>query len=95
MMRIEWSAAASSDLETILFQIAAENVSVAIRVDSQIERHVDLLADFPWMGRRGRLAGTRELVVPRCRCVVAYLVDGEIVRILRVIHGGQEWPAIL
>jgi toxin ParE1/3/4 len=95
MMRIEWSAAASSDFESILFQIANENVSAAVRVDSQIERHVDLLADFPWMGRGGRVAGTRELVVPRCRCVVAYLVDGEIVRILRVIHGGQEWPASL
>ncbi|MCP3417984.1 type II toxin-antitoxin system RelE/ParE family toxin [Bradyrhizobium brasilense] len=40
----------------------------------------------------GRVAGTRELVIPRTPYVASYLVDGETVRILRVLHGAQMWP---
>ncbi|MHC2435055.1 plasmid stabilization system protein ParE [Bradyrhizobium sp. USDA 4451] len=37
-------------------------------------------------------ARARELVVPRTPYVAAYLVEGETVRILRVLHGAQMWP---
>jgi len=61
-------------------------------MDSEISRRVDLLSDFPSMGRPGRISGTRELVVSRNRCVVLYRLDDDMVRILRVVHGAQEWP---
>ena len=31
-------------------------------------------------------------VIPRTPYVAAYLVDGDTVRILRVLHGAQMWP---
>lgn len=50
------------------------------------------LHDFPESGRPGRVAGTRELVITETPYVAAYHVSGETVRILRVLHGAQQWP---
>jgi len=94
-VRIEWSEVALNDLDAIIFSIAAENVSAALRMDSDISRHVDLLADFPQMGRGGRIPGTRELVVSASRCVVAYRISEDVIQIIRVVHGAQEWPKVL
>jgi plasmid stabilization system protein ParE len=48
----------------------------------------------PEIGRPGRVAGTRELVVSRTPYIAAYQVaDGEIV-ILDVLHGAQKWPGV-
>ncbi len=50
------------------------------------------LLDFPDSGLPGSVAGTRQLVIPRTSYVAAYLVDGDTVRTLRVLHGAQMWP---
>jgi plasmid stabilization system protein ParE len=50
------------------------------------------LLDFPASGRVGRIAGTRELVINGTPYVAAYAVTDTTVRILRVLHGAQEWP---
>jgi addiction module RelE/StbE family toxin len=50
------------------------------------------LRDFPESGRPGRVAGTRELVVTGTPYVAAYQVTDTAVRILRVLHGAQQWP---
>jgi plasmid stabilization system protein ParE len=80
------------DRETIANYFGQYNWLAAVRAGDRIEECVDLLEDFPLMGPRGRLAGTWELVVPQCQCVVVYRIHDNLVQILRVIHGGQEWP---
>jgi toxin ParE1/3/4 len=52
---------------------------------------VELLTDTPEIGRPGRVEGTREPIVPRTPYIVDS-VEGEMVTILRVLHGAQEWP---
>ena len=44
------------------------------------------------MGRPGRIAGTRELVVPGTPYLIAYAVLEEQVVVLAVLHGAQRWP---
>jgi toxin ParE1/3/4 len=44
------------------------------------------------MGRPGRIDGTRELVINSTPYIAAYRIEGETVRILRVLHGAQQWP---
>jgi hypothetical protein len=48
------------------------------------------LARFPQSGRRGRIEGTRELVISRTPDVVAHRITCETVRILRVLHGARR-----
>jgi plasmid stabilization system protein ParE len=61
----------------------AESLRAAVHVDEQIADVMRRLLDFPESGRPGRIAGTRELVIPRTPYVATYRVDGDAVRILR------------
>jgi toxin ParE1/3/4 len=48
------------------------------------------------MGRVGRVAGTRELVLSRTPYIVIYELRGpdEEIYILRLLHGAQRWPPV-
>jgi toxin ParE1/3/4 len=58
----------------------------------KIFRAVDLMKKEPAMGRAGRVAGTRELVVAETPYIIPYRVRGDAVEILRVFHAAREWP---
>lgn len=91
-MKLVWSPYALSDREAIFSYIETESPRVAVHVDEQIAAAARRLIEFPESGRPGRVAGTRELVVPRTPYIAAYVVTPETVRILRVLHGAQLWP---
>lgn len=50
---------------------------------------------FPESGRPGRIAGTRELIITSTPYVAVYVVAEATVRILRILHGAQQWPDTL
>lgn len=91
-MRIVWSAWAIADRDAIFDYIEAESPKTAVAVDRRIERQVELLTQFPEMGRPGRVEHTRELMVQRTPFIVAYRVESDSVLILRILRGAQEWP---
>jgi len=53
---------------------------------------VSRLAEFSEVGRAGRIAGTRELVISNLPYIVAYRVTDTEVRILKVMHTSRKWP---
>jgi len=53
---------------------------------------VERLADLPSLGRPGRVAGTRELIVPGTPYVIPYRVRGGSLEVIAVFHGRQQWP---
>ena len=61
----------------------AGNIAQAV-----IER-IEQLATFPDPGRPGEVTGTRELVSPPY--VVVYRSSEEIIEILTIWHGAQDW----
>lgn len=91
-MRLVWARHALADRDAIFSHIEAESPRAAVNIDDQIVAAVRRLLDFPESGRPGRIAGTRELVVPRTPYIAAYLVIADTVRILRILHGAQVWP---
>ena len=91
-MRPRWSAGAIADLVEIRRYIGEDNPTAAREVADRIKRAVKFLGDQPQLGRSGRTAGTRELVVSGTPYIVAYAVFGEDVEILAVMHGRQKWP---
>ncbi len=91
-MRIVWSGPARTDLESIFNFIAQDNPYAAALVVRRIRDRVVQLQRMPRIGRIGRVADTRELVVTRTPYIVAYRIDEEGISIIRVIHGRREWP---
>jgi addiction module RelE/StbE family toxin len=91
-MQLEWSLFALADREAIFNYIEADSPRAAVAVDDRIQTRLEGLARFPEMGRAGRIVGTRELVVAGTPYIAAYCIFGDTVRILRVLHGAQQWP---
>ena len=91
-MRLEWSAFAIEDRDAIFDYIEEDSPHAAVVVDDRIRVQVRQLLQFPETGRPGRIEGTRELVISRTPYIAAYRITGETVRILRVLHGAQQWP---
>jgi toxin ParE1/3/4 len=91
-MRIDWSESALTDLDGVEAYFGQYNLGAAVAAVDRITECVDLLEKFPEMGYVGKYPGTREIVVARNQCVVIYKLQQETIRILRVIHGGQERP---
>lgn len=92
-MIIGWSQQAADDLAALRAYIAEDDPAAAQRVVLHIIHSVeDLLAGQPQMGRPGRLAGTRELVVPRTSYIVPYRIRDNRIQVLRVYHGARRWP---
>jgi toxin ParE1/3/4 len=92
-MNIIWSPEAIQDLISLRAYIAEESPAGARRVVLRILHTVEpLLPENPHMGRPGRVAGTRELVVPQTPYIVPYRVQREAVQILRVYHSARLWP---
>lgn len=91
-MRVEWRGLAINDLLEIVTYIAQDNPEAAFDVDEEIHRQVELLITHPHIGRRGRIKGTKELVISNLSYVVPYLVGSKSVEILRVYHTSRQWP---
>ena len=96
-MQIRWSRRAAQELHAAFDYILLENEGAAYRTIDLIEELVERLAEYPSLGRAGRVGSSRELVIPRTPYIVAYTVDlrRELVVIQRVLHGAQAWPTEL
>jgi plasmid stabilization system protein ParE len=87
-VRVRWLRVALANLDAEAEYIAEDNPAA----EQKIFRAVDLLKKEPAMGRAGRVAGTRELVVAETPYIIPYRVRGDAVEILRVFHAAREWP---
>ena len=91
-MKIRWADPALADVEAIGDYIARDNPPASQRIVSRIFDQTDVLAEHPHIGRAGRVAGTRELVISNTSYIVAYQVHENETEILAVIHGARAWP---
>lgn len=90
-MTIRWTPAALRDLEALHAYVAEDNPAAAAQTVDTILNGIDALARHPEMGPRGRVAGTRELVV--YPFVIAYRAKGAAIEVLGIIHGARRWPS--
>jgi toxin ParE1/3/4 len=92
-VRVRWAARALANLNAEAEYIARDDPAAAMRVVQIIEDTVDLLQRHPALGRPGRVAGIRELVIAGTPYIVPYRIRDNEVHILRVFHGSRKWPA--
>ncbi len=88
-MAIRWSQDAPNQLASIWEYIAEENPEAARLTVERILEAIDQLAVFPQSGRRGRVLGTRELIVPPY--VIVYRAQPDAVTIEAVLHGSRHF----
>ena len=91
-MRVKWSRKALLNLDNAVEYIAADKPAAAAQVAQRIWDASQMLGDQPGMGRPGRVAATRELVIPGLPYILPYIVEAGAVIILRVIHTSMKWP---
>ena len=91
-MRLVWTPRASHDQSAAIDYIAQDNPSAALDLLDQIEQQIELLIQFPEMGRPGRKRGTRELVISRTAFIVVYRNKARQIQIIRLLHGSLQWP---
>jgi len=91
-VKLVWTRWALEDRRAIFDYIETDDPRVAAMVDDRIAAATRRLIDFPNSGRPGRVESTRELVIARTSYIAPYRIEGDVVRILRIIHGARIWP---
>jgi toxin ParE1/3/4 len=91
-VRVDWHPLARADLAELVEYIASDNPVAAYRVHDDIRKQTNLLAMQPEIGRPGRVRGTRELVITGTPYIAAYRFAGDVLTVLRLLHGARRWP---
>ncbi|RJF89727.1 type II toxin-antitoxin system RelE/ParE family toxin [Oleomonas cavernae] len=91
-MRLVVLDRARNDLIGIQDYIATDSPPAAARVVATIEAKILGLREHPMLGRTGRVAGTRELVIAGTPYIAIYRLAAQRIEIVRVLHGAQRWP---
>jgi toxin ParE1/3/4 len=95
-MQIRWSPGSAEDLEQIFNYIRTDNPGAAQRVAQTVYDRAAALGADPYLGRRGRVEGTRELPLPPLPFIIVYRVldQADAIEIVNIIHGAQRWPSL-
>ena len=90
-MTVVWSPRAIEHLVHLRADIAQDNPKAAVRIAGTLLEAVERLAELPNLGRPGRVANTRELVVPGTPYVIPYRLRGDRLEVIAVFQGRQKW----
>ena len=91
-MRLTWSPEARADLREMVLYLADKNPYAARALYERIETIAAELVAAPYIGRPGKIPGTRELVITNTPYILPYQIRSDTIEILRVYHGARRWP---
>ena len=77
-------------IRALITYIRSQDPVTAQRMAASIDERVGSLLLHTRLGRRGRVAATRELVV--APFIVAYEVTDDLIVVLAVLRGRRRWP---
>lgn len=95
MAAVHRSAQAELDLADILRELDKKNPAVADRYATEFDQKSHVLTQFPELGR------LRPEIAPKLRStlvkpyVIFYRLEGDVVQIVRIIHGKRDLRRIL
>ena len=91
-MPLKWTRKALLNLDEAIEYIAVDKPMAAAEAGAKIWNSTKILADHPGIGRPGRVAGTRELVIQGLPFILPYVEKDGVIYILRVMHTAMKWP---
>jgi addiction module RelE/StbE family toxin len=86
-----WSPQSIEDRKQIYAFIAEHDPRAAGELDGLFRKQANALLTFPDMGKPGRVATTRELVV-HTHYILVYACTGNTVAILTILHTSRQYP---
>ena len=95
--KIIWSLQARDDLREVVSFIAADNPAVAETLGYRLMSKVDMLANFPLLGRavpEENDENIRELILRPYRIIYQVLPTQQLVAVARIWHGARGEPEI-
>jgi toxin ParE1/3/4 len=90
-MLVKWRPEARHELWCILDYIGDRNPVAAADLFDEIESATQALPQHPYLYRKGRASGTREIVVTP-NYIVIYRVTTDSIEVISVLHARQEYP---
>ena len=90
-MQLRWTEEAANDLERIADYLLIHAPDRAQELVRRVYDASTTLLRFPNRGRSGKRGGTRELVLAPLPYIVVCMVRGDLVFVVRVLHGAQQW----
>jgi len=91
-MQLRWTEEAANDLERIADYPLLHAPDRASELLRRVYDAPAALLTFPNRGRPGNRTDTRELVLAPLPYVVVYTVRDDVVFVVRILHGAQQWP---
>jgi plasmid stabilization system protein ParE len=91
-MKVRYSATAITDVDEIATYIEARNPAAAQAVLAAIQGTVERLALVPYSAQETDEPGVRMTPAGRFPYLIFYVVDGDELRVSRVLHGARLRP---
>lgn len=92
-MHLRLSDEAKADLRAIRDYLEPRSPQGYRRIITAVFSAFDQLEAFPFLGRTGEVADTRELTVPRTAYRIIYtLPDAYHIDVENVLHGSMKYP---
>ncbi|WP_090181664.1 MULTISPECIES: type II toxin-antitoxin system RelE/ParE family toxin [unclassified Duganella] len=91
MLPVIWSPIARAKLKLIIQYIAERSPSAAAALHAELVDTTNRLPHHPLLYRRGKMPGTREIVVHH-HYIIVYRLRTTYIEILSVLHARQQYP---
>jgi toxin ParE1/3/4 len=91
MRAVIWKRSAQAQFRSLLDYVSDHDEAAADRLKADFEERIARLAEWPGMGRLGRVPGTREFVL-HPNYIAIYEVVGDRVIMLRILHARRRYP---
>jgi toxin ParE1/3/4 len=91
-MAIRYSDAASADLASIIAYRIVHPLPDPMGFVHSLRETIARLDLIGHPGRKGRVPGALEWVIPRTHYIAVFTRAPGAVKIFRILHGAQQWP---
>jgi toxin ParE1/3/4 len=91
-MQVKWLRRALRNLEQARNYVFQDNPTAAQELIIKIQNAANQLQNYPFMGKNGRVEGTKELIISNSPYILIYRVKEESVEVLRILHTSKRYP---
>jgi addiction module RelE/StbE family toxin len=90
-MRIRWTPAAVADMKSISDYLKDHYPHYRQPTMRKLYEKIRALKNSPYLGRPGRIEGTREILFMPMPYIAVYRIRSQNIEVWRIYHTAQDW----